>query len=75
MTLWARSRTRGSPWFGVVGARWFRGRGREEDKMVGEAGFEPTISCSQSTRVARLRYSPPFHAHEPHMLPGSGLSR
>jgi hypothetical protein len=27
--------------------------------MVGEAGLEPAISCSQSTCVTRLRYSPP----------------
>jgi hypothetical protein len=27
-------------------------------KMVGAAGFEPTISCSQSTRDAKLRYAP-----------------
>ncbi len=26
--------------------------------MVGEVGLEPTISCSQSTCVSRLRYSP-----------------
>ena len=28
--------------------------------MVGEAGLEPAISCSQSTCVTRLRYSPPI---------------
>jgi hypothetical protein len=27
--------------------------------MVGVVGFEPTISCSQSTCDARLRYTPP----------------
>ncbi len=27
--------------------------------VVGEAGLEPAISCSQSTCVTRLRYSPP----------------
>jgi hypothetical protein len=32
---------------------------RRKAGVVGEAGFEPTISCSQSTRVARLRHSPP----------------
>jgi hypothetical protein len=26
--------------------------------MVGAVGFEPTISCSQSTCDARLRYTP-----------------
>ena len=33
-------------------ARWLRG------KMVGETGFEPATSCSQSRRATRLRYSP-----------------
>lgn len=36
--------------------------------VVGEAGLEPAISCSQSTCVTRLRYSPPIHAQETHML-------
>ena len=39
--------------------------------MVGEAGFEPTISCSQSTRVARLRYSPPDHLGPRSLYPGT----
>ncbi len=26
--------------------------------MVGAAGFEPTIFCSQSRRVTKLRYAP-----------------
>lgn len=34
-------------------------RRRPVSELVGEAGFEPTISYSQSTRVARLRYFPP----------------
>jgi hypothetical protein len=29
------------------------------DEVVGVVGFEPTISCSQSTCDARLRYTPP----------------
>ncbi len=37
--------------------------------LVGEAGFEPTISYSQSTRVARLRYSPPIGAQEAYITP------
>lgn len=28
------------------------------DSMVGAAGFEPTISCSQSRRATKLRYTP-----------------
>ena len=28
------------------------------DLMVGVAGFEPTISCSQSRRATKLRYTP-----------------
>jgi hypothetical protein len=28
------------------------------DVLVGEAGFEPAASCSQSRCAARLRYSP-----------------
>ena len=37
--------------------------------VVGEAGLEPAISCSQSTCVTRLRYSPPPHAQEPTRAP------
>ena len=36
-----------------------RGRRSGGDRLVGEAGLEPAISCSQSTCVTRLRYSPP----------------
>ena len=35
--------------------------GTEEDRigeMVGLVGFEPTTSCSQSRRAAKLRHSP-----------------
>ena len=41
-----------------------RGRFRPEQKktasgeMVGLVGFEPTTSCSQSRRAAKLRHSP-----------------
>lgn len=28
------------------------------DSMVGAAGFEPTISCSQSRRATKLRHTP-----------------
>lgn len=32
--------------------------------MVGAAGFEPTTSCSQSTRAAKLRHAPsPVASH------------
>jgi hypothetical protein len=31
-----------------------------EGSVVGAAGFEPAISCSQSTRVARLRHAPTY---------------
>lgn len=31
---------------------------RQLDEVVGAVGFEPTISCSQSTCVARLRHTP-----------------
>lgn len=27
-------------------------------RFVGEVGFEPTASCSQSRRAAKLRYTP-----------------
>ena len=36
--------------------------------LVGEAGFEPAASCSQSTRAAKLRHSPTIHAWVTHML-------
>ena len=32
--------------------------GLSVDSMVGVAGFEPTISCSQSRRATKLRYTP-----------------
>lgn len=31
---------------------------RIASKMIGETGFEPAISCSQSKRLTRLGYSP-----------------
>ena len=31
---------------------------RQSEGLVGEAGFEPAISCSQSTCVSQLRHSP-----------------
>ena len=34
------------------------GQSTQAGSMVGAAGFEPAISCSQSTRVARLRHAP-----------------
>ena len=46
--------------------------------MVGVVGFEPTISCSQSTCDARLRYTPPDWCsgttHDPCALP-EGIER
>lgn len=32
--------------------------GLSVNSMVGVAGFEPTISCSQSRRATKLRYTP-----------------
>jgi hypothetical protein len=47
--------------------------------LVGEAGLEPAISCSQSTCVTRLRYSPPIRAQIPNdngrAAGGAGLRR
>jgi hypothetical protein len=40
--------------------------------MVGAVGFEPTISCSQSTCDARLRYTPTVCACEPHITLSDG---
>lgn len=31
---------------------------RDGRGVVGAAGFEPTISCSQSRRATKLRYAP-----------------
>lgn len=36
----------------------FHDVGSSVDPMVGVAGFEPTISCSQSRRATKLRYTP-----------------
>ncbi len=36
----------------------FKASERPTTKMVGEEGFEPPTSCSQSRRATRLRYSP-----------------
>lgn len=33
--------------------------------MVGAAGFEPAISCTQNRRDTRLRYAPPKGEHSP----------
>ena len=33
--------------------------------MVGVVGFEPTTSCSQSTRAARLRHTPSIRGRRP----------
>ena len=42
--------------------------------MVGVVGFEPTISCSQSTCDARLRYTPGVHSiSEEHGPPEPGV--
>lgn len=35
-----------------------RGRGLNKSYVVGEGGFEPPTSCTQSTCATRLRYSP-----------------
>ena len=38
--------------------RGSRSRSQRLSRSVGEAGFEPAASCSQSRRAAKLRYSP-----------------
>jgi hypothetical protein len=32
----------------------------DKRRLVGAVGFEPTTSCSQSRRAARLRHAPTF---------------
>ena len=51
----------------VAHGREYAGKKHRIGKVVGAAGFEPAISCSQSTCVTGLRYTPtsPFYGSRP----------